>query len=63
MGEASALVVLGVDEDLGFSRKATEGCSMQDSIPVTLKAGPPLIGLFLNGAIARPSSMGCSGAQ
>jgi len=63
MGEPGSLVVLGVDEDLGLAGEAAERCGVQDPIPVTLEAGPPLVGLLLDRSVARSGSMGCSRAQ
>lgn len=52
MGEASALVISGVDDDLGFASQPSERCGMDDTIPITLETGTLRIWILGNGTIA-----------
>jgi hypothetical protein len=51
MGQSSALVIGGKDDNLGFAGESSEGCGVHDSIAVTLKAGALVVRLLRNGAI------------
>ena len=52
VGEASAHVVVGEDEDLRLPREAAERARVQDAVAVALKAGAVLVGLFLECALS-----------
>ena len=50
--KASALVVVGKDEDLGLSGKTTEGGRMKDPVSVSLETGAVVVGRFGNRTVA-----------
>ncbi|WP_446916470.1 hypothetical protein, partial [Klebsiella pneumoniae] len=63
MGEASALVISGVDDDLGFASQPSERCGMDDTIPITLETGTLRIWILGNGTIAGTPSSSSSWTQ
>jgi hypothetical protein len=52
VGEAGALVVFGIDEDLGLASESAKCRGMEDAVTVSLKTGAPLVGLFFSHSIA-----------
>src|SRR6516164_6776249 len=61
MGEAGALVVVGKDEHLGLAGQAPKRRTVQDAVPVPLKAGAEGIWLLRPGA--RAGAAGSSRAR
>jgi hypothetical protein len=61
--KASALVVVGKDEDLGLSGKTTKGGRMKDPVAVSLETGAVVVGRFGNRTVATTDRLGCAFGQ
>jgi hypothetical protein len=63
VGQSSALVICGKDDNLGFAGESSEGRRVHDSIAVTLKAGALVVRLLRNGAITSSFGKGRAGSK
>ncbi len=59
VGQASALVVVGEDEDLGLACQTPERRRMQDAVTVAFETGAELIGFLFDEAVAAIVGAGC----
>ena len=63
VGQPSALMISGMDDDLGLAGKSPKRGRVDDTITVPLEAGPLGIWLLRNSAIPCPLSAGGSRTQ
>ena len=61
VGQAGALVISGMDDDLGLACQSPERRRVDDPVPIPLEAGPLGIRLLRDGAV--PCAVGTSGSR